>query len=110
MKQSKNETSKSKKGWYVVFGLVGAIIFAQLIVSGAWASKGEELNKLDAKVVKLAKENQELQADLSSKASLQELSAKAQELGFVKQNSIVYVDLTHSVAALPQNTLSSLSR
>ncbi|HBL52227.1 MAG: hypothetical protein A3D24_02085 [Candidatus Blackburnbacteria bacterium RIFCSPHIGHO2_02_FULL_39_13] len=94
----KNINRTKERIWYGVFGVLGIVILAQIIITGMYAGKGMEWTKLKTRASDLARENQQLQQDLAQKTSLQEVSSRAQTLGFVKSSSVVYADFATSVA------------
>lgn len=104
LKKSLNSNYRGVRGkiWYIVFSLLVVIISAQLVVTNILASKGEELRRLEAKSEQLERENRALQEELAVKTSLVVISRSAENLGFVKSNNLLYLDLSNPVASLTQ--------
>lgn len=74
--------------------VVGMVIFmatAQLFVSNRLASLGQEIEKEKQKTEALGLENRILQEQIGQQESLINISAKAQELGFVEAESVYYL-------------------
>ena len=88
--------------WVVMFGIIAVIFLVQLVITSTLASRGQELSDLDSQAALLARENQSIKEELAQKTSLLKISAKAQELGLIKPDSVVYVDVSSPVAILPQ--------
>lgn len=92
---------RNKKGWVLVFGLLGIVITAQLIVSNLAAGKGHTLATLEAKAVQISRENQNLQEALSQSSSLTKLAQDAAGSGFAKPENIMYLEASLLHAAKP---------
>ena len=97
MKQPKN----TNKIWLFTFGALAVVICAQLVASNILAGQGEEAAKLEIKSSQLLRTNQALRESLARQTSLTQIAQKAQDLGFIRPDSVVYVDLAKPVAALP---------
>lgn len=97
-----NLINKTSKIWFGAFFILAATILAQIIITGMYAGKGIEWTGFRIKADQLARENQQLKEGLAQKTSLQEVSTKAETLGFVRPTSVEYVDFSNSVALLPQ--------
>lgn len=92
--------ASNNKIWHILFGVVGLVIFAQLVVTNILAVKGEVVSELEGKASVLSRENQSLREEMSAKGSITHISKKAQELGLVKASNVVWVDLSNPVASL----------
>ena len=64
------------------------------------AGYGARLSLLERKIHELETQNKDLSQELVSSTSLQELSSKVSELGFIKPTNIVYV--SNSLVATAQ--------
>ena len=63
------------------------------------ASSGAELVKIENQKKAIASNNQAYSDKIINKSSLQEVSAKAYELGFAKPQDIVYVGDVHNIGS-----------
>lgn len=87
--------------WKATLGLLFGVAILQLLVSGMLAGKGEELARLNEEAHRLARENQILQEELSEKRALTKIAAETERLNLAKPTSVIYLDLSAPVAALP---------
>lgn len=66
------------------------------------ATSGSILTRLEQEEYALSRQNQELSSQIIEASSLIKLDQKANELGFVKPNHVLYISGKESVAQLPQ--------
>lgn len=83
-----------------------APIFVVLIVASVFimidvATSGSKLAKLEKEKASLSRENGEIKEKLIGDSSLTELSNKAEDLGFAKPQSVIYVTDIDTLAKLP---------
>lgn len=86
--------------FFLVIALLAAVVAAQLIVSSALAGKGSELVKLEEEARRLDRENSKLKQEVAQSSSLSKVAEIAEELGFTKPSSFVYINLSEPVALL----------
>ena len=75
------EAKKRRRPWVIIFGLLGIVITAQLVITNILASRGDELSKLEAKANEIARQNQNLREELVKKTSLTKINEESQNLG-----------------------------
>lgn len=85
----------------IIFSALFLVLAAQLVVSNVLAGRGGELVALEEQATQLARENEELRTQIVQQSSLQKISFAAEEAGFVKPESIVYIKLSEPVALGP---------
>jgi hypothetical protein len=88
--------------WIALFSILGFVIAAQLIVSNALASRGQELSKLEKQAAELSRQNTDLYSELSSQTSLNNIAKAADQLGLVQASSIEYVTINQGYSASAQ--------
>lgn len=73
----------------------GITVFVQLLVMSEYATKGEEIAKLEEKKERLSIENLQLKKQIAEASSLEYIHNKAKDSGYValEQNDIRYVML-----------------
>lgn len=85
-----------------VFFLMAILIFflgvVNIIFSCNLATSGEKLRSLKTEIQKLEKNNQDLEKKVVDLSSYAVLSQRANQLGFVKTSSIVYLEGQTSLA------------
>lgn len=96
------DKKRINKYWLVLFSILGIVVAAQLIVSNALASRGQELSGLEKQAFELSRENSDAREDLSSKTSLNKVSLSAQQLGFGTPSQVEYINLNEDYAAFAQ--------
>jgi hypothetical protein len=92
----KQYANKRMFGWVVLAVLVIVQVFFTIQTS----AMGAELSLYEHKSIELTKENQELKTALVSQSSLSETQEKAQELGYARPSTIVFVKENAPVTAL----------
>jgi len=80
---------------------LGVFIMLYLFMTLQMVSSGTKLASLEKKEGELTKRNKELTLQLVEASSLTKLNQKAEDLGFVKPNSTVYLTQEDTVAKLP---------
>lgn len=86
--------------WFAAFGILGIVICSQLVLTSLLADKGEEVARFEARASSLARENENLRREVSNQTSLANVSKQAESLGLIRTSSIIYIDLSSSVASL----------
>ena len=79
----------------VIFGLATIFLTIESATSGA------KLASLEQKVYTLTKENENIEQQVVNSSSLTDLGKKADELGFAKPQSVLYISNQEAVAKLP---------
>lgn len=79
----------------VIFGLATIFLTIEAATSGA------KLANLEQKANLLARDNENLEQQLVTSSSLTDLGKKADELGFAKPQSVLYISNQEAVAKLP---------
>ena len=102
----RNRKTKTKEIWGVkipIFMLPILIVFgiATILLTIKVASSGVVLSNLEGEKARLVRENEELANNLINSGSLRDLREKAEELGFAKPASILYISEKEVVAKLP---------
>lgn len=92
----KQYANKRTFGWVILAVLVIVQVFFTIQTS----AMGAELSMYEHRSIELLKENQELKTALVSHSSLSETQAKADELGYARPASIVFVKENAPVTAL----------
>jgi hypothetical protein len=92
----KQYMNRKTAGWLVLAILVIVQVFFTIQTS----AMGAELSLYEHKSIELTKENQELKTALVSQSSLSETQEKAEELGYVRPSTIVFVKENAPVTAL----------
>jgi len=92
------EAKKRRRPWVIIFGLLGIVITAQLVITNILASRGDELSKLEAKANEIARQNQNLREELVKKTSLTKINEESQNLGLGIPEKIIYLNLAETVA------------
>lgn len=96
------ENQKSSKKKYILyFGLFVAVLVLNVYLAILSASRGSELLAIENQTEKIVVENRDLSAQVVYETSLKDLSEKAQELGMVKPEEIIYLSGAAPVAKLP---------
>lgn len=84
----------------IVLSFLGVVFAGQLIVSSILAGKGGELAVLQNRTRDLSRQNQYLQQELASRTSLLHIETVSREIGFVKPESTIYINLSLPVASV----------
>lgn len=84
----------------LTFVVLGFVIAAQLIVTNVLAGLGTEAAKLETEAITLQRQNQTMRQDLATQTSLNKIAQAAREAGFIKPQTVVWVDLNTPVASL----------
>lgn len=92
-------TSKRKifAGVSVIIVVIAVMIFSAIGTS-LW---GVELHSVEQEIASVEAENRKLTAEIIEKMSLTEIYEKSSELGYVKPESVIYVEGQEAVAQLP---------
>ncbi len=110
MKRRKNKINKKERKSTKVLGLnipvIIVPIIALFVITSVYmaiqvATSGAVIAKLDSEKRELEKENAEISNVLINSSSLSELGERAEELGFVKPEAILYIKGDKAVAKLP---------
>ncbi len=99
--KTENLKLKTSKIWLVVFGLLAAVIGIQLMMSNILAVRGNELSGLEKQAAALSRNNQTIKQEMSRHSSLTNIASMAESLGMVKPESLLYIDITAPIAAVP---------
>ena len=79
----------------VLFGIFTVYLTIESATSGA------QLAELERKAAEIARENQRLSGEIVRSSSLKDLGKKAEEMGFIKPQEVVYISADEAVAKLP---------
>lgn len=92
-------TSKRKifAGVSVIVVVIAVMIFSAIGTS-LW---GVELHSIEQEIASVEAENRNLTSEIVSKMSLTEIYENESELGYVKPESVIYVEGQDAVAQLP---------
>ena len=104
-KSKKNfENNTSNKLTYV-WVVVGIFIIGTVYFTIQVATSGSKLAQLERERMQLTKETQSLSSDLMQQTSLTQIGQRAEEMGFIKPDKIVYLQNQDSVADIGDVTL-----
>lgn len=78
---------RSLRGWAVVLLVAAFVGAAQLIQASQAATAGREIEQLKARQAQLARQNAELEAELTRLRDPKRLEQRARELGFIPATS-----------------------
>ena len=92
----KKYANKRMAGWLVLAVLVIVQVFFTIQTS----AMGAELSMYEHKSIEFTKENQELKTALVNQSSLSETQTKADELGYARPSTVVFVKEKQPVTAL----------
>lgn len=79
----------------IAFGILTVYLTIEAATSGA------KLAELENRAAELATENQRLSGEIVRSSSLRDLGEKAEEMGFMKPQEVVYISEKEAVAKLP---------
>lgn len=93
--------SQMSKVWVLVGGLLMVVLAAQLLVSNILSVRGSELAGLEREAAELARNNQIIKQEMAQHSSLSKIATTAENLGMVKPEQMLYIDVGQAVASLP---------
>ncbi|MFC1612428.1 hypothetical protein ACFL29_01095 [Patescibacteria group bacterium] len=101
--------SARKKSWWdklsvsrfnvVAAVLVFAMIVCNLVALNSITANGYKLKKIESQILELNNENQNLSLDLSDKQSIEEVIARAGDLGMVEAGHVSYITAPSTAVA-----------
>lgn len=83
---------------FIFISFSAVVVLGSVYLAIIAASRGSHLLQLEKKRLALEKQKSELTAELIAKSSLTEVSLAAEELGFAKPETIIYLEQGDSVA------------
>lgn len=92
---------KNKKIQFVLLPILTLFVVAIVFFTIEMSTLGAQLVELENEEAKLIKERQEFSVQLIDASSLSEIGEKAEDLGFKKPSSIIYISEKEAVAKLP---------
>ena len=98
--KKKTEILGIKIPLYLLPVLVGFGILTVYLTIEA-ATSGAKLAELERQAAEIAAENQRLSGEIVRSSSLKDLGEKAEEMGFIKPQEVVYISEKDAVAKLP---------
>ncbi len=101
MNKNKKRLNIKRSREYVLLFVLVLLVVANVFYTIGGASNGAELNMVEGKIRELSFNNQSYQDKIMDSSSLQSVSVKAEELGFIKPSDIVYIAGESAVAKLP---------
>jgi len=109
MKKYKIKIKKTRKSTKVlglnipviIIPIVSLFVISSVYMAIQVATTGAKIALLDTEKRELQRENEEISNVLINSSSLSELGEKAQGLGFVKPEAILYIKGDKAVAKLP---------
>lgn len=99
LKQNQIRSKKSRLGAktliLISFVLMLVAVFVQLFVMSEFATRGDDIAKLEQKRVELTNENLKLNREIAEARNLDYIKKKGEEQGYVafKLNEVKYVEL-----------------
>lgn len=76
------------------------VVSAQLLISNILSVRGNELAELEKQAAELARNNQQVKQEMAQYGSLNKIASSAANLGMVKPESLMYIDVGQAVASL----------
>lgn len=92
---------KNKKIQFVLLPILALFVVAIVFFTIEMSTLGAQLVELENEEAKLIKERQKISVQLIDASSLSEIGEKAEDLGFKKPSSIIYISEKEAVAKLP---------
>jgi len=99
-KQKNQQTSSRFTTNHVLVVVLALLIGFQVFFSNRVATSGQRLSELEDQAIKLEEDNQKLLSQHVDQLSLQELTKKAEELGFVEPEEVINLNTDDSSLAL----------
>lgn len=86
----------------LIFAIFIGLISALIVFFSIEASvKGSQLAQLEEEYAQLTKQNEDINQQLISRSSLTALYKSAEDMGYIKPSSIVYIKPPEALAKLP---------
>lgn len=91
-KEQKIKTMARNKRFLFLIGLIILfLVVLQIILSNLLISYGQRLKTLDVRLKELSEEQERLSRQLAENKSLMIIASKAEELGFVEVEKLIYL-------------------
>ena len=101
-KEPKNINIGASIKKYILFAVAGILVISSVFMTVETATSGVEVSNLRQKEVQLSAEKRNLEGNLVQSISMNDLTQKGNEMGYVKPTSMVYVTQTsEAMARLP---------
>lgn len=88
--------------YYLPFALLILLSVLQVLFSSRIATKGKITQEVEAEIIRLEKENQDLKSAIARQGGLNELALQAEKKGFVQNPSVINYSSKIPVALFSQ--------
>lgn len=82
----------------LLFILIFALLGTQIVISNAVSATGDQLQHLEQRYLTLRQQNEQLKQEIALSTSLNIMEQKAKLLGFIKNDSVIYLQNSVNVA------------